>query len=428
MSTSNTDALANWQLGRITPMPDEIPHGWRLVKLTSIAKLESGHTPSKRNPEYWDGDIPWISLHDSDSLDVKEIFETQKKITQLGLDNSSARLLPAGTVVFSRTATVGKSTVMARSMCTSQDFANYICGKDLHNHYLVYLFRFLAPEWERLMAGSTHNSIYMPVFRDLQILLPPLSEQKNIASALHEMDALIDSLDQLIAKKRDIQQAAMQQLLTGQHRLPGFSGAWREGVLSDVVKSLEAGVSVNSTDDPAEPDLPCVLKTSALSSGSFLPNEAKVITPADRERARTNPKRDTILISRMNTPALVGEIAYVENDFAWLFLPDRLWMTEFTSENCVNARWLAYLLSSRRYRRLLQDSATGTSGSMKNISKPALLSVSIRFPAIEEQAAIAAVLSDMDSELAALEARRDKARQLKQGMMQELLTGRIRLV
>lgn len=409
-------------------MPDEIPIGWRLVKLSSIANLESGHTPSRRKPEYWDGEIPWISLHDSDSLDKREITTTQKKVSQLGLDNSSARLLPAGTVVFSRTATIGKATTMARTMCTSQDFANYICGKELHNHYLVYLLRFLAPEWERLKAGSTHNSIYMPVFRDLQILLPPLKEQKNIASALNEQDTLITSLDQLITKKRDIQQAAMQQLLTGQRRLPGFSGEWKDGELRDVVRSLEAGVSVNSSDDLPEPGLPCVLKTSALSGGNFFPNEAKAIVAADRGRACTNPKRNTILISRMNTPALVGEIAYVGKDYDWLFLPDRLWMTRFMSDDCVNARWLAYLLSSRPYRKLLQDSATGTSGSMKNISKGVLLNLQISYPAIEEQTAIATILSDMDTELTALEARREKARQLKQGMMQELLTGRIRLV
>lgn len=257
---------------------------------------------------------------------------------------------------------------------------------------------------------------------------PPIEEQKLIAGALEKIDDLISSLDQLIAKKRDIQQAAMQQLLTGQRRLPGFSEEWKDGKFRDVVRSLSAGVSVNSTDDLPEPGLPCVLKTSALSDGHFFPNEAKAIVAADRARACTNPKKNTILISRMNTPALVGEIAYVEKDYDWLFLPDRLWMTQLMSDDCVNVRWLSYLLSSSPYRKLLQDSATGTSGSMKNISKGVLLNLQISYPIIEEQTAIAIILSDMDTELAALEARRDKARQLKQGMMQELLTGRIRLV
>lgn len=296
-----------------------------------------------------------------------------------------------------------------------------------------YLAAFVKSDWFIKHSDAVKTVTAIPHIspadiRTFMIPVPPtINEQRAIAIALSDMETLIDGLDQLIAKKIDIQQAAMQQLLTGQRRLPGFGGEWEEGEFRDVVRSLEAGVSVNSTDDLPEPGLPCVLKTSALSGGNFLPNEAKAIVAADRARACTNPKRNTILISRMNTPALVGEIAYVEKDYDWLFLPDRLWMTQLMSDDCVNVRWLAYLLSSRPYRKLLQDSATGTSGSMKNISKGALLNLQISYPAIEEQTAIATILSDMDTELTALEAHREKARQLKQGMMQELLTGRIRL-
>ncbi|PSM31723.1 hypothetical protein BVG81_003905 [Haliangium sp. UPWRP_2] len=167
------DILAGWQIGRVQPFPTRVPERWGLVRLIDVATLESGHTPSRHCPDYWKGDIPWISLHDTDGLDVPEIFDTAQTIGELGLANSSARLLPRGTVVFSRTATVGKATVMGRSMATSQDFANYVCSDRVHNHFLVHLFRFLAPEWKRLKAGSTLNTIYMPVFRDLQVLLPP---------------------------------------------------------------------------------------------------------------------------------------------------------------------------------------------------------------------------------------------------------------
>ena len=105
-----------------------IPEDWDCVAIATVARLESGHTPSKRQPSYWDGSVKWVSLHDTSSLDGREIADTAKTISQDGLQHSSARLLPPGTVVFSRTATVGKSTVIATSMATSQDFANYICG------------------------------------------------------------------------------------------------------------------------------------------------------------------------------------------------------------------------------------------------------------------------------------------------------------
>jgi len=222
-------------------MPTHVPSGWNLVKLTSVAKLESGHTPSRRRPDYWNGGIPWISLHDSGALDVLEIHSTSHTISKLGLANSSARLLPKGTVVFSRTATVGRATVMGREMATSQDFANYVCGPNLCNRYLTHLFRYMAPEWKRLMAGSTHNTVYMPVFQGLQVLLPPVYEQEAIAEALGDTDALIESLEQLLTKKRHLKQGAMQELLSGTKRLLGFSGEWEVHRLGEVADIRSGG-------------------------------------------------------------------------------------------------------------------------------------------------------------------------------------------
>ncbi len=111
-----------------------------------------------------------------------------------------------------------------------------------------------------------------------------------------------------------------------------------------------------------------------------------------------------------------------------LFVPDRLWMTRFRPNGAISSKWLSYVLSSSEYRQMLKAIATGTSGSMKNISKGSFLTLAIAFPEPEEQTAIAAVLSDMDAEIAALEQRLAKTRAFKQGMMQELLTGRTRLV
>ena len=130
----------------------------------------------------------------------------------------------------------------------------------------------------------------------------------------------------------------------------------------------------------------------------------------------------------MNTIELVGECGYINTDYPQLFVPDRLWMVRFRKDAAVSPKWLSYVLSTENYRNLLKNIATGTSGSMKNIGKQSLLSLSIAFPRVPEQAAIATVLSDMDAEIAALESKLAKARSLKQGMMQELLTGRIRLV
>lgn len=260
--------------------------------------------------------------------------------------------------------------------------------------------------------------------------IPPKTEQRAIGAALSDVDALLDGLTRLIAKKRDLKQAAMQQLLTGRTRLQGFKGQWQSGYLADVVASLEAGVSVNSSDDDgqASREESGILKTSAVVGGRFLPWACKRISSRDLLRARLNPRRDTLLISRMNTVDLVGECGYVDSDYPNLFIPDRLWMATVRRDRQVVALWLSYLLSSLQMKRLIGAAATGTSGSMKNLSKQAFLSISIGIPSANEQSAIAETLRAFDAELAALEARHDKTRALKQAMMQELLTGRTRLV
>jgi type I restriction enzyme S subunit len=208
-----------WRLGRLQPRLTRIPAAWQLVPILEVARLESGHTPSRQHPEYWEGDIPWISLHDTKELDAPTLIETAQTIGPLGLANSSARILPVGTVVFSRTATVGKCTIMGREMATSQDFANYVCGPRLHNRYLMQVFRYMRGEWQRLMAGSTHQTIYMPVFRDLQILLPPIEEQEKIADIAELMDSRHSAESEQLGALRTLKSGLLSVLLTGEVRV-----------------------------------------------------------------------------------------------------------------------------------------------------------------------------------------------------------------
>jgi type I restriction enzyme S subunit len=204
---------------------------------------------------------------------------------------------------------------------------------------------------------------------------------------------------------------------------------WDVGCLDDFILALEAGISVNSVESmDAFGHGKSILKTSCVSGGYFLPSEGKGIMPCDVSRAKMNPKKGSIIISRMNTPALVGEIGYVDNDYQDFYLPDRLWQTKFKPSAKLHTRWLAYILSFPSIAKKIKETATGTSDSMKNISKPSLLAINFPCPQLEEQTAIANFLSDMDTELDALQQRLSKTQKIKQGMMQELLTGKTRLV
>lgn len=316
------------------------------------------------------------------------------------------------------------SNLMRLEFDRQQVCSNEYANAALNAYRAVNTLRGLATGTTSVAAIYTRDLLGMP------FLVPPLTEQRAIAKALSDVDALLGALDRLIAKKRDLRQAAMQQLLTGQTRLPGFHRKWEARPLNTVIDELEAGVSVNSVEGDlnSDPERPAVLKTSSIAGGVFIPSECKPIAARDLGRAKLSPAAETVIISRMNTIELVGECGYVPADFPRLFVPDRLWMTRFKPGVEVSAKWLAFILSTGRSRQLLRNIATGTSGSMKNISKGAFLGLQFEFPMLDEQIAIASVLTDLDAELAALEQRRDKTRALKQSMMQELLTGRTRLV
>lgn len=215
-------AIGDWAYGRL-PGVEEIPDGWRLVRLVEYAKLESGHTPSRDVPGYWNGNVPWLSLHDTSKLNEHVVHGTRYSVTMEGINNSSARLLPEGTVAFSRTATVGKCVILGQVMATSQDFACYVCGPQVVNRYLLHLFRYMHNVWRALASGSTHQTVYMPVFENLQILLPPIAEQAWIADVLDAADLALDSLRSVEAKQRTIKQALIGDLLTGRVRV-GASG------------------------------------------------------------------------------------------------------------------------------------------------------------------------------------------------------------
>ena len=160
------------------------PEGWRWTRLADIARLESGHTPSRRHPEWWVGSIPWIGIQDAREHDGGRIDETQEHTNDLGIENSSARVLPANTVCLSRTASVGYVVVMGRPMATSQDFVNWVCSEKLDHNFLKYLLIAEGNNLLRFASGAVHQTIYFPEAKAFFICHPSLSDQKRIVAIL----------------------------------------------------------------------------------------------------------------------------------------------------------------------------------------------------------------------------------------------------
>jgi restriction endonuclease S subunit len=397
-----------------------IPVDWQYTRLTEVARLESGHTPSRRRPSYWTGDIPWVSLHDVEALDANEIAQTAQTISAEGLKNSSARLLPRGTVVFSRTATVGKASVIGREMATSQDFANYICGPDVHNYFLVYLFRYMAPEWKKLMAGSIHNTVYMPAFRSLRVVLPPRSEQQAIAEALSDVDALIESLSLLLAKKRQMKQGAMQELLNCKKRLPGFCGDWVARRLDQLADIRSGGTPSTAQDQFWNGDVLWCTPTdiTALEGKKYLHDTARKLTVLGMRASAAELIPATSVV--MTTRATIGECAINATP-----VTTNQGFKSFVPFDGVDVEFLYYLLQKQRAGFISLCSGS----TFLEIGKAHLSAYEVIVPqSKDEQYAISSVLSEIDRNIDALQAKLGKVKALKQGMMQSLLTGHIRLV
>jgi type I restriction enzyme S subunit len=205
------------------PWLASVPRHWDVRKLKFAARLETGHTPSRQVPEYWqDCTIPWVSLADvwrfrGGIADYVE--ETTEKISALGLANSAARLLPEGTVIFSRTASVGHSAILAQPMATTQDFVNWICGPALVPKYLLYCLRVMTPYLLSLTMGSTHQTIYMPDVERFVVPVPPLAEQRAVVAHMdvvrHRIDTAIAKIREQIGKFQEYRTALISAAVTG---------------------------------------------------------------------------------------------------------------------------------------------------------------------------------------------------------------------
>lgn len=193
-----------------------IPNSWQHELLDRLAIRGSGHTPNKDTPEYWNGGIKWISLADSYRLDKLYISNTELEISKKGIQNSSAVLHPAGVVVLSRDAGVGKSAITTEPMAVSQHFMCWKCEQKMDNHFLYYWLQHNKRNFENIAMGSTILTIGLPYFKKLKISCPiDTTEQRLIASRLKSVDMQIFKLRSHLAKLHQKKSGLMQDLLTG---------------------------------------------------------------------------------------------------------------------------------------------------------------------------------------------------------------------
>lgn len=405
-----------------------IPKEWSVIPLRDIADFLGGGTPSKSRSEYWNGDIPWVSSSDVSLNSIHELNIT-RYITGQAVKESATQLCPENTILIVTRVGVGKIAIAPTKLCTSQDFTNIVLWQD----NVEYVARALQPilhDMTNETQGTSIKGITTDEVKNTLITLPPIEEQKQIATVLSEMDELISLTEKEISKKKAIKQGAMQELLTGKRRLPGFKGEWETFVFGDIfdfipnnaftraqmddsgkVKNIHYGdiltkfgayISADSKDIPyiaKEIDLSRFADKCYLQSGD--------IVIADTAEDETVGK--ALEVINVERPVLAGQHT--------LLCRPKVRFAE---------KFLGYYLNAASYHNQLLPFIVGT--KVSSVSKASIAQTKLVVPKYEEQQAIAAILSDMDDEITELEQKLAKYRQVKQGMMQQLLTGKIRLV
>lgn len=255
---------------------------WTL--LSDMARLESGHTPSRRHAEYWDGDVPWIGIKDATGNHGRVIASTLQTITQAGLDNSSARLLPAGTVCLSRTASVGYVVTMGVPMATSQDFINWVCGPQISSRYLHYILVMEQDSVRRFAHGTTHQTVYYPEAKAFHVCIPSRGEQDRIVSLLGSLDDKIAVNDRIAATTVELADAqftrAVSGLEVGQETFGSVASVSGGGTPSTTVDEYWGGeVHWTTPSDVTALPSPYLFETSRRISELGLENCASQLYP-----------------------------------------------------------------------------------------------------------------------------------------------------
>lgn len=376
-----------------------------------------------------DGDIPALSARN-----VKKGFIDLQEQCYLGSDELYRKWMTNGDVqkndiAFTMEAPLGNVALIPDSCRYILSQRTVLLQIDVNVGFSPFVLQvLLSDNFQRMLfenaSGSTAQGIQRKRLEALPVTLPPLFEQYAIAAALSDMDELIAGLDRLIAKKSDLKQAAMQQLLSGETRLPGFSGEWRVWGFGELLE-FRNGVNADKQAYGSGVRFINVLEviTNSHLRAEDIPGRVKVGHSA-REEYRVRPG-DIVFNRTSETPDEVGLASVYEDEEEALF-GGFVIRGRIREGAPLTPSFAAYAMRCEDVRK--QIIARGQGAIRANIGQAELTKVTIPVPEVAEQSAIAAVLSDMDAEITALEARRDKTRLLKQGMMQELLTGRTRLV
>ena len=402
-----------------------VNNSWKECRLTDLCSVQIGLT---HTPKYILHGVPFLSVKDLNNGQLS--FKEAKYISQEEfLTISDAAKPKNGDIVFGRVGTLGNPCIVN----TKNDFAIFVSlgylriKEGVLNEFIYHwlksdLFYRLV---EEKIAGSSQKNLNTGWLKEFFVVLPPQNEQKHIAETLSDVDDMLSSLEKLIAKKKAIKRGAMQELLTGKKRLPGFTREWESINLSKKSKiKARIGWQGLTTNEYLDSGYSYLVTGTDFVNGKIDWNNCHYVAKDRFDQDKNiQIQNDDILITKDGS---LGKTALVKGLSKPATLNSGVFVIRPIQESYYPT-FVYYIISSFVFKDFLDHLSAGSTIIhlyQKDINK-------FRFaipPTIEEQIAIAAILSDMDTEIEALEQKLDKTRQIKQGMMQQLLTGKIRLV
>lgn len=408
-----------------------VPEDWEVVRIGDLFTFKNGLNKAKRFFGYGTPIVNYMDVFGRPWLRATAIGGR----VDASPNELSAYEVRKGDVFFTRTSETVEEIGIASVMLDEPDrtvYSGFVLRARPVDDSLIDTFKsycFSSRYFrQQVTARASYTTRALTNGRSLSAALiarPPKPEQRAIATALSNADALLDGLARLIAKKRDLKQATMQQLLTGQTRLPGFSGAWEVITLGDL-GSTYGGLTGKTKLDFGVGSARYITFMSVMTNVVIDCEAFDQVQVSPNESQNRVIEGDLLFNGSSETPEEVALCSYMAQDVPNLFLNSFCFGFRLRDKQQADGLFLAYYIRATPGRELMKSLAQGS--TRYNLSKGALLQASVLLPPKDEQTAIAAVLSDIDADLAALDARLTKTRALKQAMMQELLTGKTRLL
>jgi type I restriction enzyme S subunit len=389
---------------------------WKTVEIRELGKVFSGGTPATNNPTYWNGEVNWCTPTDITALTNRFLGATVRKLSEKGLKNSSATVLPIGSVVVCTRATIGICAITTVEMTTNQGFKSIVPNDKTTADFLYYLVNHIKPELQRLSSGSTFGEVSKSAFEKIKVELPPYAEQKKIAEILSAWDDAIENTSALIIAKVQLKKGLIQQLLTGKKRFPEFAGQqWRRMKISDFTTQA---IRVHPKPERAF----LALGIRSHGKGTFLKPD---FDPAKIEMTELYEVRENDLIVNI-TFAWEGAIAIAGAKDNGALVSHRFPTYEFNTQRAI-PEYFRHVIVQKCFVEKLGLISPGGAGRNRVLSKKDFGKLEVLMPSVEEQRRIAAVLNACGKEIELLIKQRDALKAQKRGLMQQLLTGKKRV-